>query len=153
MVRRLLLSLVACGLVAGGAFAQAEDAALRKEVQAIYTQFDSLVGKGDIKGIMSLLHPTFKSVDPDGKVKTYTQTRLEMESVKEMFKGAKSTIKVENVYRDGEEIAAWITMKVTFQVPDGIGKKWKTESFTGKFVETFKRFDGRLMFIRSQMLP
>lgn len=152
MIRKALLSLIVGAVAIHPALGQTEDPVLRKEVTALYAQWDKLVMAGDVKSLMAMVHPSFKQYDVDGKVKNYKETKAEMEAMKSMFKEPKCKITVQNVYRDGEEIVAWNSMTVSFKADMG-GGKWQTQSFSAKFVETFKRFNGKLMFVSSQMLP
>lgn len=151
MIRRSVFTLILSAVVAASSFAQAEDPALRKEVQALYTRWCQLAAKKDVKALVAMLDPSFQQVDAEGRITTYTQMKSQMESIMAICKDISCKITVDNVYRDGAEITAWGSMTISFKMKQG--DKWVPQSFTEKFAETMKRVGGELKFIRSQSLP
>ncbi len=130
---------------------QAEDPALRKEIEAVYKKFDALVAKGDTKSIFEMVHDSFIQVDAEGKTMNKEQMKNEHKQVLESTRDAKSKCVVNVIHDHGTEVVAWITMRVDFKVKDG--NKWVPVSFTGKFAETLVRTPQGWKFTHSQMLP
>lgn len=146
--------LVSIGLLLGTfaiAISQAENAALRKEIEGVYKKFDSYVAKGDMKSVLNMLDDSFIQVDVDGNTMNKAQMKNAIESMAKIVKDAKSKCVVNSVHEQGREVVAWITMKMDFKMKDG--DKWVPVSYTGKFAETLVKTPQGWKFTYSQTLP
>ncbi|MGI8923137.1 MAG: nuclear transport factor 2 family protein [Fimbriimonadales bacterium] len=148
-VRMLIAAVAAC--LATGSLAQAENPQLRKEIEAVYAKWDALVAKGDLKGLIAMLDPSFVSTDTQGKVTNYEETKKFMASIFKTTKDARMKSTVNHIQAQSHEVVAWMTMKVSFKMKKG--DKWVPTTFTGRFAETLKRIDGRWKFVASQEFP
>lgn len=132
-----------------GALAQAENPQIRKEIQAVYAQWDKYVAAKNIEGLMSMLDKSFVGMDEEGNAATYAEVRQHMKSMAGSIADIKSKITVDHVYVQGDEVVAWVTMKLDMKFKGSNA----TETFTGKFAETLKKFDGKWKFVSSQGFP
>ena len=131
--------------------AQAENPALRKEIEAVYRKFDSMVAKNDTKGIADLLHESFIQVDADGNTMTKEQLKKAHGEVLKSVQSPRSKCVVESIFDHGSEVVAWITMTMDFKFKDG--DKLIPMKLTMKFAETLIRTPQGWKFTYSQMLP
>ena len=143
----LLISLLLSCL----ALAQGEDPQVRKELQKFYAQWDKAVMAGDVKTLSSMIHPTFVQTHADGRTSNAAQVKKEMAGMMKLGKDTKCKITVDQIQSQGNEAVAWCTMKMSFKMKQG--NKWEPVSFTGKYAETLKKFDGKWVFVASQELP
>ena len=132
-------------------FAQGENPQVRKELQKFYAKFDQACMTGDVKTLNSMIHPTFVQTHADGKTSNAAQVKKELAGMVKISKDAKCKITVDQIQSQGSEAVAWVTMKMSFKMKQG--NKWEPVSFTGKYAETLKKFDGKWMFVASQELP
>jgi ketosteroid isomerase-like protein len=149
-----MTKIIKCFLVAimaTVAFAQAEEAGLRKEIQAVYAKFDKLVAARDSRGLMAMLDPSFIGTDADGKSIRYAETKQMVTTMLKSMRDPRSTITVQQVQRQGDEVVAYVTMKWSCKMKRG--NKWVTESNTEKYAETLKKVNGTWRFFSSQALP
>jgi uncharacterized protein (TIGR02246 family) len=146
---RTILSIVAFS-IASLAFAQAENAALRAEITALYTRWDKAAMAGNVPALMAMLTGDFTSTDLDGKVQSKADAKAHMEFLMKTYAVGKLHTKIDQVQPStGDEAVAWITMTVEFKAR----KDGKPGKFTGRFAETVRRVDGRWLFAASQQLP
>ncbi|HWP32037.1 MAG TPA: nuclear transport factor 2 family protein [Fimbriimonadales bacterium] len=130
---------------------QGEDPQLRKEMEAVYLKWDTLAQKGDLKGLLAMIHPSFVQIDEDGKRTNYAQFKKELTEILKMIREIKSHTVVHHVYGNREECYAWVTTKASFKMKQG--EKWQTVSFTMHAAETLKRTPKGWQFVLSQSLP
>lgn len=128
-----------------------EDRALRKEVEATYAKWDSLIAKGDLAGMMTMLDASFVGLDLDGNVATKRDTERFMRQWLQSVREVRSFIRVEEIYPHGNEVEAWITMTLSFKTKKG--GKWVEQSVTERFAETLKKTKTGWKFTHSQLLP
>ena len=133
------------------AFSQGESPQVRKELQKFYAQWDKAVMAGDVKTLHSMIHPTFVQTHADGRTSNAAQVKKEMPGMFKMAKDTKCKITLDQIQSQGNEAVAWCTMRMSFKMKQG--NKWEPVSFTGKYAETLKKFDGKWMFVASQELP
>jgi ketosteroid isomerase-like protein len=149
-IRRALLAVLLI-LGAGAALAQPENPALRKEIQEVYAMWDKFVAKKDVEGAIGMLHPTFISIDKNGRTTNYEQVTKTFRSMMGMFRDPKMKIVVDQIQEQGAEVVAWVSMSISFKMKQG--DKWVPASHKAKFAETLKKFDGEWKFVASQELP
>lgn len=137
--------------LAASVLAQAEDGELRKEMEALYLKWDTLAQKGNIKGLLAMIHPSFVQIDEDGKRTNYAQLKKELVEIFKTIRDIKSNTIVHHVYGNQEECYAWVTTKASFKIKRG--NKWESVSFTMHAAETLKRTPRGWQFILSQSLP
>jgi hypothetical protein len=133
------------------AFGQAEDPALRKEIQKFYGNYDKLVNEGNVPALLQLFDPSFTAIDREGRTSNWGQAKKQFTSLFKMFKDQKSKIVVDQIQAQGNEVVAWITMTVSFKMK--AGNEWKPNRITAKFAETLKRSGASWKLTSSQMLP
>lgn len=102
---------VAIGLLAVCVFAaaQAGNAELRKQVEAVYAKWNRLMAKKDLDGLWAMIDPSFVGVDEDGNRATGTEVRKQFEAMLAQTHDVKSTIKVDQVQGNNDEVVAWVT--------------------------------------------
>lgn len=150
-ITRIVSLLVVLLTAAAFAAAQAENLALRKQVEAVYAKWDRLMAKKDIKALLGMLDSSFVGVDLDGNTATYQEAKAHFETMMAQLQDVKSKIKVDHVYGDNNEVVAWVTMTVTWK--QKAGDKMEEMKFTAKFAETLKWTKSGWKFTYSQMLP
>ncbi len=148
-VRFLLVIFLAVLSVA--ARSQPEDPSLRKEIEAVYAKWDSLVAKRDIKGLWAMIDPSFVGVDLDGRAVPYAEGKEHFEQMMAQMQGIRSRIKVDHVYGDHREVCAWVTLHVTWE--EKVNGRAVRREFSSKFAETLRWTGKGWRFTYSQMLP
>lgn len=144
---------VVVGLLAVSVFAaaQAENPKLRKQIEAVYAKWDRLVAKKDLDGLWAMLDPSFVGVDLDGNRATAAEGRKHFEGLLAEMHDLRSTIKVDQVQGNSDEVVAWVTATVAWKRK--VGGKMEQMKFTAKYAETLKRTKDGWKFTFSQMLP
>ena len=136
---------------ATSAFAQSENPQIRKEIEAVYLKWDKMVAKQDVHGLLAMLDKSFVQTDRNSKVTYYPQVKQQVLSMPMIAKNCKSHITIHEIGEQGNEVVAWITMKVTFQARKGSG--WEQRTHTGRYAETLRRINGQWKFVASQEFP
>jgi len=132
-------------------FAQVEDAELRKEIQGVYRKWDRLMARGDTKGMLAMVDPSWSMVDPSGMRLDYSDMKSMVSTLSKNVRSMNSRIIVNSVQGYGDEATAWVTSTENFQVRSG--RKWVRVQQTNKYAETLKKVDGQWRFSYTQGLP
>ncbi|MFN8139105.1 MAG: nuclear transport factor 2 family protein [Fimbriimonadales bacterium] len=125
----------------------AANASARSEIEAVYAKFAHCGKTRDMKGAIALLHTSYHGSDLDGHEANYKQTVDMMRSMIGDTKDIQMNFDIKQVQQYGEEVSAWVTMRVRMMIKQG--GKWSPMEYTGHFVECLKKFDGKWKFIRS----
>lgn len=150
-VHHILSAIVASSALAVIAFSQAEDPALRKEMQALYGSYDRMIEKGDMKAFIATLDPSFAAVDADGKRSTYSQVKRQYEELLKGTRDRKGHTSVKHVQRQGNEVSVWAETSFTFKFQQR--GKWVSMKETMRFVDTLKKSGSGWKITYSQELP
>lgn len=132
------------------AAAQAEDPALRRSVQAFYTQGDRLASAGDWKSVLGMYSPSFVMVDKQGAQTGYAEFKSHLHSM-EGTRDMKSITSVKQVQGNSQEAMAWIEMTWNFKLKQGT--RWVAMKKTTRWTETLKSTGNGWKITYAQELP
>jgi flagellin-like hook-associated protein FlgL len=131
---------------ASSSFAQAEDPALRREIQRFYSEWDKAANAGNSQKMFSMVHPTFHSVMLNGQTMSYADIkRMHASTWSKPTMNCKTTLN--HVNRQGNEVQAWITVVTHTKTGNGLMKK------TIKLAQTLVRGNGGWQVSYMQELP
>lgn len=148
MTKRSIIALVALCLCAAGARA---DEAVRKEIERVYAKWCKLAARKDVKGLMSMLHPSFVQVDIEGRKSTAADFKSMMEQVLPITRNIKCDVKIERFNAYGNEATVWTTFSMSMQMKQG--RKWVPQSFSMRQCEVLLKTGKGWQFTASQDLP
>lgn len=137
--------------LAGAAVPVSAVGSLRAEIEAVYRQWDRLMAAKDVNGLAKMLDPSFKGTDPEGNVAGYKTAIRHMSSLMHRCDTLRSRIVVDELHRQGDEVVAWVSMRVTATVRSG--KNLETMHFKMRFAETLKKTAKGWKFVASQAFP
>lgn len=133
------------------ALAQPEDEALRKEIQAVYRKWDRMMARGDTRGMLAMVDPSWTMVDPSGTRLGYSDMKAMITTLSKQVRNMTSKIVVNSVQGYGDEATAWVTSTESFKMRQG--RKWVEVKQTSRYAETLRKVDGQWRFTYTQGLP
>ncbi len=148
---KFMMSLLMGSVVIASALAQAEDPALRKQMQALYASYDKMIAKGDVKGLIATLDPSFVAVDTEGKRTSYAEVKAQYQSIFDTYRDCKSVTSVKHVQSQGGEVTVWAEVVINFKAKQG--NRWVAQKMTHRFAETLRPVNGVWKITYSQQLP
>lgn len=144
-----LIALVGCfALVVGASFA---GDACRKEAEGAYAKWNRLVAAKDKAGLMAMLAPDYYQMNLEGKKSTKAEFAKFCDQMFPICRSMKSKVVIEQCSQFGDELTAWITYSMTFEMKQG--KAWSPMSFSLKQVEILRRTPKGWVFVSSLDLP
>lgn len=145
MKAKLVLTFL-LGATSMAAFAQPEDAQLRRDLRDHYARADRLMAARNIPGLMKMTHGSFVSVNKQGR----RMSRNEHQEWLRGLRGTKTVLK--HVRTQGsEEAVSWIEVVLTRM--QNRGGRWVAMKSTHRYSETLKMTSAGWKATYRQELP
>jgi|GEM_PF-2734022 len=145
-----ILALLFVALTVFG-FSQAEDPALRKDLEAFFAKFDKLMATNP-NATFDLLAADYTNVDLNGKHMDRGQFKEMVRSMAGSVKDMRSKTLVKNVRGSGNEAVAWCEEVYSWKQKKGNG--WVEMKSTSRWAESLRKTgNGGWVFYYSQQLP
>jgi len=151
MKMKVILAFLAAALSVIG-YCQAEDPALRKELEGFMASFDKTVNTNNKAGFFSMFAPDYVNVDKQGKRSDLAQFKAMVNGMWSQSKGVRSKTLVKNVRGNGNEAVAWCEEVMIWKQPNGNGK-WVEMKMTSRWAESVRKTPTGWKFYYSQELP
>lgn len=133
-------------------FAQAEDPALRKDLERFFARFDRMMAEGKNKQLFDLMAADYVNVDTQGKRMDKAQFKAAIMGMMGSVKDMHSKTLVKHVRGSGNEAVAWCEEVYTWKQKSGNG--WTPMKMTSRWAESLRRTpSGGWVFFYSQELP